>query len=193
MLGKNRNILVVVVIVIIAVLLGVFLLSRQKGTTSSVTTNESLRADISSDVSVSGEFVRGETAPNVVFSDFEGNNYNLGDFRGKAVVLDFWAGWCPFCVNEMSELQAAQDEFGDDLIMIGIHRTDTENPEDGLEFARDRGVTYLLVSDDGTLYRAAGGFGMPVAVFIDKEGVVQEVKSGPKTKEEISEKVGDLI
>lgn len=143
---------------------------------------------------VQGKFLKGQKAPDVAFVDFEGNTYQLSQFAGKAVVLDFWAGWCPFCIEEMPELQKAQDRHGEVLVMIGVHRTDTEGPSTGLEFAKARGVSYLLISDsNGSLYRAAGGFGMPVAVFIDKEGIVREVKSGPKTEEEIEEKIGRIV
>ena len=108
--------------------------------------------------------------------------------------MDFWAAWCPFCIEEMPELQTAQEEYGEDLVMIGIHRTDTEKAETGLKFAEDRDISYLLVSDsNGALYEASGGFGMPVAVFIDRKGVVQDIKVGPKTKEEIKEKVSKLL
>lgn len=139
-------------------------------------------------------FEKGQKAPDVQFVDFNGKIYKLSDYRGKAVVLDFWAAWCPFCIEEMPELQRAQNKYKDSLVMIGIHRTDTEKPDAGLKFAKERGVSYLLVADtNGSLYRAAGGFGMPVAVFIDGNGVVQEVKSGPKTVEEIKEKVEKLV
>ena len=126
--------------------------------------------------------------------DFEGGTHTISDYKGKAVVLDFWAGWCPFCVAELPLLQEAQDKYPEDLVMIGVHRTDTESLSTGIRFANERGVSYLLVSDsNGSLYKAAGGFGMPVSVFIDKEGVVQEIKSGPKTEEEIKEKIEKLI
>lgn len=139
-------------------------------------------------------FKKGEKAPDVQLTDFEGNTHNLSDFSDKAVVLDFWAGWCPFCIEEMPELQKVQDANKDDLVIIGVHRTDTEEKEVGIKFAEEVGVSYLLATDrDGSLYRATGGFGMPVAVFIDKDGVVREIKSGPKTKEEIQEKVSNII
>lgn len=139
-------------------------------------------------------FQKGQKAPDIAFVDFDGGTHRLSDYQGKAVVLDFWAAWCPYCIEEMPELQKAQDKYKDKLVMIGVHRTDTEKPDAGLKFAKERGVSYLLVADtNGSLYKAAGGFGMPVAVFIDSRGVVQEVKSGPKTVEEIQEKVAALL
>jgi len=144
--------------------------------------------------SVSGVFRRGEQAPDVSLTDFQGETHNLSDYRGRGVILDFWAAWCPFCLEEMPELQAAQDLYKDDLVIIGVHRTDTESASKGQKFATERGVTYLLASDtDGSLYRASGGVGMPTAIFIDSDGVVTEIKSGPKTAEEIDSKASALI
>lgn len=180
--------LAILVVVVLVVLGGGFLLLRGGQKTQEVQEFKPQAAQ------VAGNFVKGNKAPDVSFVDFEGETYKLSDFAGKAIVLDFWAGWCPFCIEEMPELQKAQDKHGDELVMVGVHRTDTESINTGLKFAKDLDVSYLLVSDaDGSLYRAAGGFGMPVAVFIDKEGVVQEIKSGPKTTDEIEQKVAKLV
>lgn len=160
------------------------------------TLNQGLRQGENASQGVSdGRFVKGQKAPIFVLETFDGQSLDLATAYGtKAVVLDFWAAWCPFCVAEMPELQKAQRQYGDDLLMIGVHRTDTEAVSTGQRFAQERGVTYPLVKDsDGSLYRASGGLGMPVAVFIDKDGIVREVKSGPKTAEEIGEKVGALV
>lgn len=144
---------------------------------------------------VEGRFVKGQAAPKVVVKSFDGEEVDVSQFYGdKAVLIDFWAGWCSFCIAEMSELEEAQNKYGEDLVVIGVHRSDTEDITTGLKFAQDRGVEYLLVQDgDGSFYRASGGIGMPVAIFIDKSGIVQEVKSGPKTAEEIGEKVEKLL
>lgn len=139
-------------------------------------------------------FRKGEKVPDVTLVGFDDKTYKLSDFSGKAVVLDFWAAWCPFCVEEMLELQKAQEKYSDQLVMIGVHRTDTENKNTGIKFARQRGVSYLLVTDNnGALYKAAGGFGMPVAIYIDSDGTIVEIKSGPKTKEEIKKRISELV
>lgn len=147
-----------------------------------------------SEVVVEGRFEKGKRAPRIVVESFSGEQVDISQFYGKkAVVLDFWAAWCPYCVNEMPELQRAADKYKDDLVMIGVHRTETESVEIGEKFARERGVSYVLVKDDGSLYKAVGGVGMPVAVYIDKTGMVGKIKSGPKTVEEIAEQVGGLM
>lgn len=145
----------------------------------------------------SSQFVVGQKAPDFTLKDFEGNEVRLSDLYGnKAVVLDFWAAWCPFCIDEMPELQKAQDQYRDDLVMIGVHRTDSgESITTGKKFADEQGVTYLLVQGTSEVYKASttGVQGMPVAVFIDKEGIVRDIKIGPKTEREINEKVEKLI
>lgn len=172
---------------------GYFLLNR--GQVSPETSSEPLTVNFQA--GEAQNFQKGQKAPDITLTTlfaFEGKTYKLSDFEGKAVVLDFWAAWCPYCVEEMPALQTAQDKYADKLKVIGIHRTDTEDRDVGGNFAIKRGVSYLLVQDkDGSLYKAAGGFGMPVAVFIDSQGIVQDVKSGPKTVEEIEEKIAALL
>ena len=183
---KNKNLILIVIIVIVLAIAG-FYIFRSIGSDSKTASNISVQSIISEN------FVKGKATPDFSFPDFEGNTHSLSDYQGMPVVLDFWAAWCPFCVAEMPELEKASQKHGDKIVIIGMHRTDTESISRGRDFAQDRGVTYLLGSDDGSLYKAAGGFGMPVAVFINKEGIVTEIKSGPKTPEEIEEKVGALV
>ena len=132
-------------------------------------------------------FKRNEYAPDLSLESFTGENYKLSEFKNKAIVLYFWATWCPICVDEIPQLQKIQDKYKRDLEIIGIHRSDTEKKDVGSEFAKGKEISYLMISDsDGKLYRATGGIGMPVTVFIDKKGEVVEIKIGPKTSDEIA-------
>lgn len=151
----------------------------------------------SSAVQPGATFEVGQKAADFEALDFNGNKIKLSDFAGKAIVLDYWAAWCPFCVGEMPALEEAHQKYKDEVVFIGIHRTDSgESIKRALEFAKDKGVTYTLVQDPtGEIYKMAtkGINAMPTAVFIDKQGVVKEIKLGPKTKEEIAEKVKSLL
>lgn len=138
----------------------------------------------------------GQKAPNFTTNDFSGNKVTLSQFEGKPVFVDFWASWCPPCVGEIPEIEKIHKEFPD-LVVIGVHRTDTEDREVGATFARKLGATYLLVEDtSGEIYKTLtrGDFrGMPFAVFIDKNGVIVNKKTGPKTAEEMREQVSKII
>lgn len=186
---KNPKILIVIVALALAFV--AFLVIRGGGTNDGGGNTENFG---SQSQTTSVIFRIGQKTEDVSFIDFSGNTHRLSDFEGTPVVLDFWAAWCPYCVTEMPELQAAQDKYPSELVMIGVHRTDTESQATGEAFAKDLGVNYLLVIDtDGSLYQAAGGVSMPLAVFIDSNGIVRDIKSGPKTKSEIEEKIGALM
>lgn len=184
MTNQNSKLIIFGISILLVLVVAGFLVSKKRQDTDVPAVSQQ----------ISENFVKGQIAPDVTFTDFNGNIHNLSDFRGKAVVLDFWAAWCPFCIEEMPELQKAQERYKDKLVIIGIHRTETERKDIGFEFAKARGVSYLLVTDsDGSLYRASGGIGMPVAVFINGEGRVVEIKSGPKTAGEIGGKIQNLV
>jgi cytochrome c biogenesis protein CcmG, thiol:disulfide interchange protein DsbE len=142
----------------------------------------------------------GQQAVDISFITFNGEQLSLSDFRGtSAIVVNAWAAWCPFCINEMPEMQQVSNELGDDVIVIFVHRTKTESVSKAQQYlddfpgTRDIEITDPVVQDpEENFYRTYFGFGMPVTVFIDKEGIVRDRKIGPLTLEEAREKMGAL-
>lgn len=173
-------------------ILGVGLLALQRNTGAPATDTQP-----PSTATPNATFTVGEKAPDFTSVDFDGNTIKLSDFAGKAVVIDFWAAWCPFCVEELPELEKIHQETKDDVVFLGIHRTDSgESIERGKEFADDKGVTYTLVQDPTKdIYKMAtkGLDAMPTAVYIDKNGIVQEIKLGPKTEDDIRNAVQNIL
>ena len=138
----------------------------------------------------------GQKIPEFELEDFNGEKVKIATSSGKPIFIDFWAAWCPFCTQEMPEIEKIHQEFGDKLIVLGIHRSETESVTQGTEFAKERGVTYLLLKDTtGQVYKTlTGGRNfMPYALYIDKEGKIVKVKAGPKTVEEMRAAVGELL
>lgn len=177
----NRK-FIVLVAALVLIIGGIVLLSKPQSSKSPI-------------VSTSNELAS-ETAPNFELESFSGQKVKLSDFAGKAVVLDFWSSWCPFCVEEMSELQTIQEEFKDQVVVVGVHRTATESKDQGTKFAKERGVSYLLLQDpsDG-VYRAytKGRNFMPFAVYIDQKGKIVATKAGAKTAEEMRREIIKLL
>lgn len=137
-----------------------------------------------------------EQAPDFSLESFEGETISLAKQQGKAVFVDFWAVWCPFCIEEMPAIEKISQEFKDDLVVLGIHRTETEDVKTGEKFAKDRGVTYSLLKDtDGSVYKAyTGGRNfMPTAAFINKEGKVVKFLYGPKTEDQMRKYVKEAL
>lgn len=146
--------------------------------------------------SVSSSSEIGQKVSDFELESFDGQQVKLSQFAGKPILIDFWAAWCPFCINEMPEIEKIHQEFSGKLVILGIHRSETEGIEAGAKFAKERGVTYPLLKDSaGQVYKTlTGGRNfMPYALYINKEGKIVKVKAGPKTTEEMRDAVNQLI
>lgn len=140
----------------------------------------------------------GDIAFDLQFQTFDGKQVKFSNFRGKAVIANAWAGWCPFCVGEMPDLQAVSNKH-DDLIILFIHRTATESKSKGQSFL-DKFVTKgtpitdpVLEDPQDSFYNTFFGFGMPVTLFIDKNGVIKDRKVGSLTPSELEEKAAKIL
>ena len=104
--------------------------------------------------------------------------FKLSDQRGKAVLINLWATWCPPCVAEMPDLQKLSEDYAGSLVVRGINIGD--NPEKATAYMEDNGYTYPLYVDyDHSLSLAMfpSPF-IPFTVIIDPNGVVTAIHSG---------------
>ena len=120
-----------------------------------------------------------------LFSDYEyegKSEVHLEDFRGKIVVINFWASWCKPCEQEAAELQQAWEEYEPtgQVVFLGVDYVDTE--PDARVYLKKFGITFPNGPDLAT--RISQYFrikGVPETYFIDREGVLQYVQVGPFT------------
>lgn len=125
-------------------------------------------------------------APEFRLKDYQGREVSLSDFRGRPVVVNSWAAWCPFCVAEMPDFAALQEEFEDKIAVILVNRA--EPLETAKKFSDEVGVTgriVLLLDPGDSFYRAIGGFSMPETIFVDENGMIKDHKRGPMSLEEM--------
>jgi thiol-disulfide isomerase/thioredoxin len=110
------------------------------------------------------------TAPN--FQDKLGQPVNLDSFKGKVVVLNFWATWCPPCIAEMPALDKLQSELGGKDFTVVAVSTDRQGIKKSAPFYRRAGITHLDLYNDtrGSLLDAFQGRSLPMTVLIDREG-----------------------
>ena len=122
----------------------------------------------------------GFTAPDIVLSDQNGTQFQLSNLRGKAVVLNFWASWCPPCRAEMPDLQAIHQEYAaQELLILGVNATSQDSVSDALEFANAMGLTFpILLDESGSASRAYQVNALPTTFFINADGVIEEVVYG---------------
>ena len=128
----------------------------------------------------------GDQIPDFSFPLFSGYEYEgktefrLSDFRGKVVVINFWASWCKPCEQEAAELQEAWEMYEPtgQVVYVGADYVDTE-PEARV-YLQKYGITFANGPDMGTkisqLFRIKG---VPETYFIDKTGVLRYVQVGP--------------
>jgi thiol-disulfide isomerase/thioredoxin len=126
----------------------------------------------------------GYRAPDFELPDLEGQKVTLSALRGKPILLNFWATWCPPCRQEMPELQEFHRRYGDQIVLVGVNWG--EDAKTVKAFLDHLGVSYRnLVDERGTafvLYRLTG---IPESFFIDPEGYIRGAWIGPLTAKEI--------
>ena len=116
---------------------------------------------------------RGSEAPDLTVYDREGNPHKLSDFRGKPMLLNFWASWCGPCQMEMPDFQKYFESHGDKVSFVIVNLTDgqQETVESASAFIAEKGYTFPVYYD--TDIDAAMKYGVsavPVSYFIDAEG-----------------------
>ena len=127
----------------------------------------------------------GSLAPDFEVSAFDGSRHRLSSYRGKPVLVNFWATWCIPCQIELPEMQELLDRHKDELAIITVNRAEplgrAENFFSNIEKLNgEPGVSFTVdgMDPDDTLYNEYRGLGMPVSVFIDANGKVVKVFNG---------------
>ena len=127
-------------------------------------------------------------------SDFEvtltdGTTFKLSDQRGKAVLVNLWATWCPPCVAEMPDLQKLSEDYADSLVVLGVNISDSA--EDAAAFMEENGYTYPLYVDADYMLSTFifPTQAIPLTVVIDPNGVATAIHMGLGTYEQFQEYV----
>ena len=121
----------------------------------------------------------GEKAPDFELSTLDGELIKLSDYVGKIVLLDFWATWCGPCRMAIPELVELQNEYGDDLVIIGISLDQPYTQQNLLPFIQNYGINYPIVLGTLEVVEAYGNIrGIPTSFIINQEGVIVNKYTG---------------
>ena len=124
--------------------------------------------------------VAGDLAPDFELEDTKGNKVTLSDLRGKIVLVNFWATWCPPCLEEMPSMERLNEVLaGDDFVMLAVN-TEANGRSVVPAFLEKTPYTFPILYDDkGVVQKQYGVFKFPESFIIQKDGTVAEKIIGP--------------
>ncbi|MNZ64481.1 Thiol-disulfide oxidoreductase ResA [compost metagenome] len=117
---------------------------------------------------------KGDQAPDFELTDVEGNLVQLSDFRGKKVLLNFWATWCPPCKAEMPHMQSFYKDFSDEVVVLGVNMTSIDKGMEAIQaFSEEYGLTFPIALDqEGEVMDTYQITAYPTTYVIDQEGMI---------------------
>lgn len=138
----------------------------------------------------------GFSAPDFTLDLLGGGTVALSDLRGKPVVLNVWATWCPPCREEMPAIEKVYRSYKElGLVVIGLNLTSQDSEQAVSDFVQELGLTFPIALDrDGSVGDRYRPPGLPTTYFIDDQGVIQSVVvGGPMSETLIQSKVEALF
>lgn len=134
----------------------------------------------------------GKQAPNFVTQDLNGNEYELSTYKGKGVLLNFWASWCEPCTKEMPYMNELYDEYKDKVEILAINADET--PLVINNFTQKYQLAFpILLDTDQRILRAYHIQPLPTTILINKEGKVIESVTGTLSKNDIEKLLQKLL
>jgi len=137
----------------------------------------------------------GKPAPlHFTLKDMNGADVKLASFKGKVILLNFWATWCGPCKAEIPSLVELQHQYADDLVVLGFSVDDTVDKMK--PYAAQYKINYPLLVGNGRedVQEAFGPlFGIPVSVIIGRDGKIAKKHSGIATKSQFEREIKALL
>lgn len=174
-MNRNSLVWIVVIVAVSVMLVAAPYLARRAGLAKS----PSHQAEI-----------KGQPAPEFALESLDGKTVRLSDFRGKAVLVNFWATWCQPCKIEMPWFEEMQKEYGPNGFQVLGIAMDDASKEDIAKFAKEMGVNYPILVGKEAVGNAYGGVQfLPSSFFIDRDGKVVDRVFGLKSRSEIEDDI----
>ncbi len=135
----------------------------------------------------------GSVAVDFQLPDLDGQKISLSDYRGNVVLINFWATWCPPCLAEIPEIEASyQARHEEGFVVLGV--SVEQAPDHIASFVEAAGMSYpVLLDEGGEVFRMYRVPGLPMSVFLDREGVIRARHVGQLTSAQLDGYLGELL
>jgi len=160
------------------------------------TVSSRLPAAVGAPVSSSPSPREGFYAPDFTLGTLQGEQLKLSDLRGKIIVVNFWATWCPPCRAETPALETSYRLYKElDVVILGVNLTDQDSLKDVESFVEEFSLTYpILLDRNGAIALLYQLNGLPTTFFVDRKGVIRTVVvGGPMSETFIRSKIEALL
>jgi peroxiredoxin len=136
---------------------------------------------------VKNQDIVGSKAIDFTLTNLDGQTVQLSDYKGKKIILNFWATWCPPCKDEMPDMELFYKENGKGVEILAVNLRDRERSNDAIEnFIKDIGITFpILLDEKGEVTKAYKVLTIPTSFFIDTKGIIQYHYIGPMTSNDM--------
>lgn len=176
----NKNLLSIAIILLAVAIVFVNAWDPKNKDAASVEEESTLSENV--EVPDSSGIEVGDAAPDFELVTLKGEPVKLSDYKGKKVILNFWATWCPPCKAEMPHMQKFYEENKEDGIeILAVNLTDMDSGMDSIEsFVKDYGLTFKIPLDQqGDIGRQYQAFTIPTSYLIDSSGIISNKIVGP--------------
>lgn len=165
---------VILIIIVAAVIIDT---AAHSGTNNPVNVTTTAEKNVAPSVKTGNKI--GEAAPDFTLKTTDGQEIKLSDYRGKNIILNFWATWCGPCRFEMPAFQAIHEKWAKEgVVLLAINTQD--GAANALSYAESNNFTFVMPVDvPGKVAELYGVRGLPTSFIIDSEGIIKSVKIGP--------------
>jgi cytochrome c biogenesis protein CcmG/thiol:disulfide interchange protein DsbE len=136
----------------------------------------------------------GRMAPNLAATEWIGAPVDLRAFRGKVVLVDFWASWCNTCRQQMANIRRWREKYGDQVVMVGVTNLDGQSIDKIQDFVRrQKAPDFVAIDHENLTHRAYQIRAIPQSFVIDREGIVQFASVGAEDAARLEQELDRAI
>ncbi|HQY91825.1 redoxin domain-containing protein [Caldilinea sp.] len=141
---------------------------------------------------VSAQPAVGRPAPDFTLPTLDGGEFRLSDYRGKPVVLNFWATWCGPCQRELPAIERAAEHYRDVVVFAAVDQAETQQRVQ--EFVDEMGLTVIVPMDgEQVVGERYDVLGLPTTFFIDENGIIRSVWMGEMNSIVLAEHISGIL